>query len=81
MKKSYYSTIMFISILLNVVLIVFFISQYSNLFGSKDKISAYYNSFYESVSTLDRTLDQIDESKEDMQIISNMYESNIKLDI
>jgi len=72
---------MFFSIILNVVLIMFFVSQYSNVFGSRDKISTYYNSFYESVSTLDRTLDQIDESMDDMQILDDMYESNIRLDI
>ncbi|URN93675.1 MAG: hypothetical protein NAG76_17865 [Candidatus Pristimantibacillus lignocellulolyticus] len=81
MKRGYFNTIMFISILLNVILIVFFVSQYSNVFGSKDKISTYYNSFYESVSTLDRTFDQIDDTKEDMQIIEDMYESNIRLNI
>jgi len=70
---------MFISIFLNVVLLVCIINQNFNVFSSKDKITKSYFSFYESVRTLDWTLDQIDDSMEDKKITENMYTSNMRL--
>lgn len=78
MKKGYSNTIIFISIVLNVVLLVVVINQNFDVFGSKDKITT-YKSFYESIRTLDRTLDQIVDFKEDKKITEKMYVSNMYL--
>lgn len=78
MKKSYSNMIMFVSILLNVVFLVFSINHYFNL-GSKDEISKTYESFYNSVQSLDWTLDLVDTSTEDKKITENMYLSNTRL--
>ncbi|MFC7680242.1 hypothetical protein [Paenibacillus sp. GCM10028914] len=79
MKKSYSNAFMFFSVILNVVLLVIVINQNFNVFGSKDKISDTYYSFYQSVKTLDRSLDQIDESIEIKKINENMYSANMRL--
>ncbi|SIR58978.1 hypothetical protein SAMN05421578_1216 [Paenibacillus macquariensis] len=68
---------MLISILLNFVLLVCIINQNFNMFGSKDTIATTYSSFYDSVRKLDGTLDQIDDSTEEMKIIENMYISKV----